>query len=135
MSSHHAWFAVESCVLSSGLFVFRSGRTGSSCLTWHYAIYNGLRVAPQEYPFLPKERMTRIMFETFNVHAMYMTTQAVRSSFSPPVFMLFLSGLRVCGWNPTLLRNCGGLHLTTDPLSTQHILSFAQPFRPSGICL
>lgn len=59
---------------------------------WHHVFYNELQVAPEEHPVLLSERpvnfgihrekMTQIMFESFNASAFYLAIQAVLSLYA-----------------------------------------------------
>eukprot|EP00405_Crypthecodinium_cohnii_P007284 CAMPEP_0206420432 /NCGR_PEP_ID=MMETSP0324_2-20121206/838_1 /ASSEMBLY_ACC=CAM_ASM_000836 /TAXON_ID=2866 /ORGANISM="Crypthecodinium cohnii, Strain Seligo" /LENGTH=333 /DNA_ID=CAMNT_0053884313 /DNA_START=165 /DNA_END=1166 /DNA_ORIENTATION=+ len=59
---------------------------------WHHVFYDSLRVQPQEHPVMlteaalnpraNRERMAQIMFDTFYVPALYVSTQAVLSLYA-----------------------------------------------------
>ncbi|MCG3225006.1 MAG: actin family protein [Candidatus Heimdallarchaeota archaeon] len=59
---------------------------------WHYTFYNDLRVNPNEHPIMltepplndnkNKEKMAEMMFETFNVPALYISMQAILSLYA-----------------------------------------------------
>uniref|UniRef100_A0A2I2Y6D0 Actin gamma 1 n=1 Tax=Gorilla gorilla gorilla TaxID=9595 RepID=A0A2I2Y6D0_GORGO len=49
---------------------------------WHHIFHSELRVAPEQHPVLLTKKMTQIMFETFNMPAMYMAIQALLSLYA-----------------------------------------------------
>eukprot|EP00663_Eupelagonemidae_sp_cell21sb_P004112 gene4113-5737_t len=95
---------------------------------WHHTFFNELRVAPEDHPVLlteapmnPKgnrEKMTQIMFETFNSPAMYVGIQAVSFGFllySLPhaVLRIDMAGRDMTDWMIKLLTERGNSFVTS----------------------
>jgi actin-related protein len=100
---------------------------------WHHTFYNELRVAPEEHPVLltevshnPKanrEKMTEIMFETFNTPAIYIADQAALA-------------LYAYGRNTGIVLHSGDGTTSAVPIYRGHVLPHAVLEMPlAGRCL
>merc|ERR1739848_341471 len=96
-------------------------------MIWHHTFYNELRVAPEEQPVLlteaplnpeaNREKMTQIMFETFNMPAMYVAIQAVLSLYASGrttgIVRLDLAGRELTNYLMKILTERGYSFTTT----------------------
>jgi len=89
---------------------------------WHHTFYNELKVAPEEHRLLlsdtvpnsaaSREKMTQIMFETFNTPAFMVAPN--------PVLSLYASG-RETG----IVLGCGESLMTSTPIYASSIISYS----------
>jgi len=89
---------------------------------WHHTFFNELRVAPDNHPLLVtetplnpkynKEKMTQVMFETFNIPAFYIASQ--------PVLALYSSGKTI-----GLVIDSGDGITTTVPIYEGYALPYS----------
>lgn len=96
---------------------------------WHHTFFNELRVAPDNHPLLltetplnpkfNKEKMTQVMFETFNIPAFYIASQ--------PVLSLYSSGKTI-----GLVIDSGDGITTTVPIYEGYALPYSIKSLPLG---